>query len=35
MAGGIDQIEVVDLAVSGLVTQRSGLRFDGYPTLFF
>ena len=23
------------LAVSGLVTQCSGLRFDGYPTLFF
>ena len=34
VAGRVDQIEVVNLAVSGLVTQRSGLRLDGYPTLF-
>ena len=35
MTRRIYQIEVVNLAVSGLVTQGSGLRFDGYPTLFF
>ncbi len=34
MAGRVDQIEVVDLAIAGLVLQRSGLRLDGYPTLF-
>lgn len=31
----VDQIEVVDLPILGLVLQRSGLRLDGYPTLFF
>ena len=35
MARGIDQIQVVDLAIIGLVLQRSGLCLDGYPTLFF
>ena len=30
----IDQIQVVNLAIAGLVLQRSGLRLDGYPTLF-
>ena len=34
MTGGIDQIEVVDLAVDCLVLECSGLRLDGYPTLF-
>jgi hypothetical protein len=32
--GCINQIEVVDLPVFGLVLQRCGLRFDSYPTLF-
>ena len=31
----VDQIQVVGLSVFGFVVQRSGLRFDGYPTLFF
>jgi len=35
MARRVDQIEVVDLAIARLVLQRSGLRLDGYPTLFF
>ena len=35
MARCIDQIEVVDLTIARLVLQRSGLRLDGYPTLFF
>ena len=35
MARGIDLIQVVDLAIFGLVLQRSGLRLDGYPTFFF
>jgi hypothetical protein len=35
VARRVDQIEVVDLTISGFVAQRSGLRFDGYPTLFF
>ena len=35
MPGCVDQIQVVNLAVFGLVSQRSGLRLDGYPTLFF
>ncbi len=30
----VDQIEVVGLSVERFVMQRSGLRFDGYPTLF-
>ncbi len=30
----VDQIEVVDLSITGLVLERSGLRLDGYPTLF-
>ena len=35
MSGRINQIQVVNLSVFGFVTQCSGLRFDGYPTLFF
>jgi hypothetical protein len=31
----VDQIEVVNLPVFSFVLQRSRLRFDGYPTLFF
>ena len=31
----VDQIQVVNLAVFCLVAQRSGLRLDGYPPLFF
>ena len=34
MARRVDQVEVVNLAVFGFVLQRSGLRFDSYPTLF-
>ena len=34
MARCIDQIEVINLAIACLVFQRSGLRLDGYPTLF-
>jgi hypothetical protein len=34
MARRVDQVEVVDLAIARLVLQRSGLRLDGYPTLF-
>ena len=34
MPWGIDQVEVVDLTIFGLVMQRGGLSFDGYPTLF-
>jgi hypothetical protein len=33
VAGRVDQVEVVDLAIAGLVLQRGGLRLDGYPTL--
>ena len=35
MARGVDQIEVVDLAIAGRVLQRRSLRLDGYPTLLF
>ena len=35
MSWCVDQIEVVNLSVFRFVLQRSGLRFDGYPTLFF
>ena len=35
MAWRVDQIEVVNLAVERFVLERSGLRLDGYPTLFF
>ena len=35
MARCVDQVEVVDLPITGLVMQRSGLRLDGYPALFF
>ena len=31
----IDQIEVVYLPIFSFVLQCSGLRLDGYPTLFF
>ena len=31
----VDQIEVVNLSVECFVFERSGLRLDGYPTLFF
>ncbi len=34
MARGVDQIEVVDLAIFGFVLQRSCLRLDGDTTLF-
>ncbi len=34
VAWRVDQIEVVDLTIARLVLQRSGLRLDGYPTLF-
>ena len=34
MAGGVDQIEVVRLAILGGVLQRGGLRLDGDATLF-
>ena len=34
MAGCVDQIQVVDLAVLGLVLQRSGLCLDGDAALF-
>jgi hypothetical protein len=30
----VDQIEVIDLPVLGLVLQGSSLCLDGYPTLF-
>ena len=35
MAGRIDQIEVVQLSVFGLVLQGRCLRLDSYPPLFF
>ena len=35
MAGRIDQVEVVHLAVFGLVVQGRRLRLDSYPPLFF
>ena len=35
MAWGVDQVEVVDLAIKRLVAERSGLRLDGDATLFF
>ena len=35
MSWRVDQIEVVDLTVECFVFERSGLRLDGYPTLFF
>ena len=31
----VDQIQVVNLTIQGFVMQCGGLRFDGYPTLFF
>lgn len=34
MAGRVDQVEVVDLAVLGLVVQGCGLRLDGDTALF-
>ena len=34
MARRVDEVEVVDLPITRLVVQRSGLRLDGYPTLF-
>ena len=33
MAGGIDQVQVVDLAILRLVLQRGGLRLDGDAAL--
>ena len=35
MARRVDLIEVVNLPVERFVFERSGLRLDGYPTLFF
>ena len=35
MARGVDQVEVVNLAIKCLVLERSGLRLDGDATLFF
>ena len=35
MPGGVDQVEVVGLAVSGLVMQRGCLRLDGDAAFFF
>ena len=34
MAGGIDQIQVVHLAIKRFVFERSSLGLDGDPTLF-
>jgi hypothetical protein len=34
MPGRVDEVEVVDLTILGLVLQRGGLCLDGYPTLF-
>ena len=34
MTRRVDQIEVVNLPVECFVFERSGLRLDGYPTLF-
>ena len=34
MARGVDQVEVIDLAILGLVTERCGLRLDGDAALF-
>ena len=35
MAGGIDQVQVVDLPIPGGVEQRCRLRLDGDAALFF
>jgi len=35
MARGVNQVEVVDLAIPGFVLQRSRLRLDGDAALFF
>ena len=35
MAGGVDQVQVVDLAILRLVLQRRRLRLDGDAALFF
>ena len=34
MAGRVDEVEVVDLAILGLVLQGCGLRLDGDAALF-
>ena len=35
MAGGVNQVQVIDLTIFGLVLQRSSLRLDGDAPLFF
>ncbi|SOY47098.1 hypothetical protein CBM2588_A130033 [Cupriavidus taiwanensis] len=35
VSGGVDQVQVIDLAVARLVAQRGGLRLDGDAALFF
>ena len=35
MAGGIDQVQVVNLAIARLVVERRGLRLDGDAALLF